>query len=357
MSHLDEGVLHAVLDGEVPADELGPIQRHLAECRECQTRFEEARQFRDESLGMIEQLDPAPVAFAMAASPSPAYHSAPAEAIAAIQPAARRPRWPVMVAWAATLIVAVGLGYQMAGLRRARRFSPATANELAIGTPPPLAPLAARESLPQPVPVTDENDKLYQVQSVEPKSAVAPPQPAALADAKKSAPDSAPRPTQAIAEVAAAPAPPPAKVPTTPPESTPPSEAERERANVSGLAASRAKPEVSTDLDRGGAQAKALRRDLLKADGPVPLNPADQRRRTISAATAIAALGGSIRLVDGLTPARFEQQGEVVQVIYRTGFGTVVLRQWRTGELLAHELVAPPDVPADSVRAWERRIR
>ena len=57
MSHLDEGVLHAMLDGEIESAELRAIEAHLAGCGTCGARLEEARRFKDESLTMITALD------------------------------------------------------------------------------------------------------------------------------------------------------------------------------------------------------------------------------------------------------------------------------------------------------------
>ncbi|HEY9383955.1 MAG TPA: zf-HC2 domain-containing protein, partial [Gemmatimonadales bacterium] len=57
MSHLEEGLFHALLDGEVPSDQLGPIQAHLASCAECRERLEQERQLLAEAAGLVEVLE------------------------------------------------------------------------------------------------------------------------------------------------------------------------------------------------------------------------------------------------------------------------------------------------------------
>src|SRR3712207_4197484 len=72
MSHLDEGTLHALLDGELDAKEVREIQAHLGSCSACGTRLQSVKEIAAESdrlVGVIEfsgtprrpaALDPAP---------------------------------------------------------------------------------------------------------------------------------------------------------------------------------------------------------------------------------------------------------------------------------------------------------
>ena len=96
MSHLDAGVLHELLDGEIPSTELAPIQAHLAACAECRARLEEERQFLSDADGLVELLEvPAIV-----------------EPLPQRKPVVRsRTAWPRYVAWAASVVIAAGLGY------------------------------------------------------------------------------------------------------------------------------------------------------------------------------------------------------------------------------------------------------
>ena len=41
MSHLDEGTLHALLDGELEMSEMAEIQAHLGSCAACGSRLRE----------------------------------------------------------------------------------------------------------------------------------------------------------------------------------------------------------------------------------------------------------------------------------------------------------------------------
>ena len=95
-SHLEEGTLHELLDGEIRSSELPPIQAHLAECGECRARLEEARSFQSVSDRLIGTLDQAE---------NPAV---PRPALA--MPRFRHP-WKRSLAWAATVVIAVGAGY------------------------------------------------------------------------------------------------------------------------------------------------------------------------------------------------------------------------------------------------------
>ena len=62
MPHLDEGTLHALLDGEIPSAELPPIQAHLGACAECRARLAEEQELLAESDRLIEVLELPPAA-------------------------------------------------------------------------------------------------------------------------------------------------------------------------------------------------------------------------------------------------------------------------------------------------------
>ena len=57
MSHLDEGTLHAMLDGELSSDEVAEAQAHLEECAQCRASLAEAKDFFSETDVLIESLD------------------------------------------------------------------------------------------------------------------------------------------------------------------------------------------------------------------------------------------------------------------------------------------------------------
>jgi putative zinc finger protein len=57
MSHLDEGTLHSLLDGELRASEVAAINAHLAGCSACSLRLRDAKDFRAEADRLIESVD------------------------------------------------------------------------------------------------------------------------------------------------------------------------------------------------------------------------------------------------------------------------------------------------------------
>jgi hypothetical protein len=98
MSHVDEGALHAYLDGELPPAERARLEAHVAECPACRTRLLEERALVERAgqlLGLAQPVE----------RPAPPLHQL------------RRPRlvWRLRVplAWAASLLMAVGLGYYL----------------------------------------------------------------------------------------------------------------------------------------------------------------------------------------------------------------------------------------------------
>jgi hypothetical protein len=61
MSHVDDGSLNALLDGELDAEEVRRVEAHLGSCEVCRARFEEARSFLAEAGELIGLLGPGPV--------------------------------------------------------------------------------------------------------------------------------------------------------------------------------------------------------------------------------------------------------------------------------------------------------
>jgi hypothetical protein len=150
MSHLDEGTLHALLDGELETHEVAEIQAHLGSCSSCGLRLREVKEFYAEADRLIASVDieaTAPMsAGRVTPVPSgPQPDQAPRrEPTPRPQPAAAPSKWepwneppPVLlvpdnesaaerrmqrmrrVGWAAILVVIVG-----AGVVEARKFMP-----------------------------------------------------------------------------------------------------------------------------------------------------------------------------------------------------------------------------------------
>jgi hypothetical protein len=92
MSHPDEGTMQMLLDGELDSDQRARIESHIRSCASCAARLAEARAFLEEADRLVEVL----------AVPE--------------QPARRRgsPRRRTVMrtlAWAASIVLAVGVGY------------------------------------------------------------------------------------------------------------------------------------------------------------------------------------------------------------------------------------------------------
>jgi hypothetical protein len=60
MQHLDEGTIHAWLDGELPLEERSAVEAHLASCEECKAAVAEARGFIAASSRILTALDSVP---------------------------------------------------------------------------------------------------------------------------------------------------------------------------------------------------------------------------------------------------------------------------------------------------------
>jgi hypothetical protein len=58
MPHVDEGTLHALLDGELAPAEVQQVQTHFATCPACQARLDEARHMMEETERLLKALEP-----------------------------------------------------------------------------------------------------------------------------------------------------------------------------------------------------------------------------------------------------------------------------------------------------------
>ncbi len=136
MSHVDEGTLHAYLDGELPPVERERVDTHLKGCPACQARLAEER-------ALIER---AGRLLGMATPPErtmPPLHEL------------RQPRltWRLRrpLAWAATVLLAIGLGWFARGSLTTSGASTSTAEQDARFTGPTGA-AATTAATPPPAP-------------------------------------------------------------------------------------------------------------------------------------------------------------------------------------------------------------
>lgn len=326
MPHLDEGMIHELLDGEIPSSDLPPITAHLATCADCRARLERAQALMAEADELIETLD-------LPAVPSAA-DVTPLRVL-------RRPRWVVPMAWAASLVLAVALGYA------ARQSAP-------------LLPLPAPES--ESVLTGASNTAVAQQPAERSKESVLPPQsvmrrnePAAkaaappLADSRQNATE---QPTSSEfggtrdGVVATQPAPAPV-VAAAPPAAGSASGATREA--LSGVSSRRSDGERRS-LARDQATSKQL------IDG-FAANGSRLRTDTIQLPDAMRLLGGRIRLIDGAVPKLLEAQGTEVRVIYPLATGDLVLSQRLVDGSISWRLLAPRGLAMDSVEKLRALVR
>ena len=167
MSHVDDGTLHAYLDGELTPVERARLEAHVAECAACRTGLDEEQALIERASGLLGLAQP------------------PERSAPPLHPL-RRPRltWRLRVplTWAATVVLALGIGYY-AGGTFAGRAAPQT-----FATESRVLNVAAPDSAATPA--RQENDALG-YSAGERRQFVATPRPQAAAS-RQSRRDSAP---------------------------------------------------------------------------------------------------------------------------------------------------------------------
>lgn len=311
MRHPDDGTLMALLDGEIPSDELAPITEHLSACEECRARLDAARAMMTESDNLIGALG----------------DGAPATADPQVLPLPRRSRTALYrnLAWAATVVMAAGLGYSMRGPDMASP-PPTVAMEPSVGTTEvPTASVvdataqSGEQQRPAPPPT-------MQAARTEAAPEAAPSAPAAgfTADVRAR--------NESAAELAEK---------TTARDQVVVTGAERPTAPaIAGRAAARLAPPSAE-----AAPMMLSERAMGEMESFAPIGFAE----------AIARLGGSIRLVDGLVPDRLEASSTTVRVVYPLERGELLLDQRLMGDSISVFLSGP--VSRDSLAVLRRRVR
>ncbi|MGH7585247.1 MAG: zf-HC2 domain-containing protein [Gemmatimonadales bacterium] len=278
MQHPDDGLIEEYLDGELASPERTELEAHLTGCAACRERVETSRRFLAEASQLIDGLgEPVPPI------PLPAPRLAPA--------VARRPAGPPvrLLAWAATLVIAAGLGYA-SGTWRAR-------------------------TLPTP----EAQGKGGMPQVIQPAS------PPAGASDDQRVPSASP-PTNQFAE-------------------------ERERRDEDQVRRREAEPSSQPAIQPSefAKRADALRDEDAagRRENPPPSQPAIQPSELAKSAVAnseppavtlddaVRLLGGSIRLIDGMEVEKVEIEDPAVVVLtYRDAAGNPIeLRQRRPLDL------------------------
>src|SRR5262245_45058269 len=166
MSHLDEGTLHALLDGELEMTEVKEIQAHLGSCSACGTRLRQVKELSaqaDRRVGSLEL--PGTGAAAAGSRSRSATLEAKAEVARVPAPLPPTPEGPPPIflpdnpdwsertrrfvapmKWAALLVVCVGPGFLASEMRR----GPVPSSLPADATDSSSPVLSAEEATPRP---------------------------------------------------------------------------------------------------------------------------------------------------------------------------------------------------------------
>lgn len=329
MSHLDDGLIQELLDGEVPSKDLAPIQVHLASCQECTARLEEARDFASVSDEMIGWLDEPEIKAPVAPVRVPD-----------IAPRPRVATWPRNVAWAASLMLAVGLGY--------------TARGGLVPTTPVTTTTTTTTPTPTAIPVqggggaTDRDEVASGRTTMALESAPAPTtsQHDAVAE---------PAPATPVERDAAKPAAGNIGLSATADSSRQASESEvkqsldaqagarRERADAAPVARRAAAPTAAA----GAAAPQLVARDQATAK-------ASEARATLD---TLGTPVGTVFRIEGLELRRSALAGDEVRLVYAHPDGEVTLVQRRVGAQMAWHLVVPAAFPAAVLHELRARVR
>jgi hypothetical protein len=106
MSHVDEGLLHALLDGGLAGTaELAEVEDHLSTCEECRQRLDEVQALRARTASILDDAPAGAVATPPFAEVLARKHGGRA------RPPALRIRRLTALGWAATVAIAAGVGW------------------------------------------------------------------------------------------------------------------------------------------------------------------------------------------------------------------------------------------------------
>jgi len=334
MSHLDEARLHAFLDGELPIAERTAVEAHLEECPSCQALYAEARAFAAEADALLDTMDLPPKAGAPA-PPGPGR----------FQPRASRWVRYRTLAWAATVVLAAGLGYLASDLRYHRAFAPAETDFAPVSAParprPDQRSPADRErpTVPastQPAPASEaQGPRQETARTLENRTGA---KPQATIQTGEAVPETGLPARTANANDAERVASPPAERIATPGQAAPvPGARLQDSLRRPAMAPS---PRPSEGAVWGGPPHRG---DPLPGTRP--------GFRPISLEEAVRRLGGNIRLVDGMVPSRIlaetgaaaDSALGLVRVVYGSPPDPEIwLDQWRSGPLPSADRARAP---------------
>lgn len=275
MSHLDEGMIHELLDGELPPDEARAARSHLVTCAECRAIYEEAKAFLDESNRLVTTLDADSGVTARLPARPPATDRESFRA----RPSRGLPLRTM--AWAASIFLAISLGYYGSDFRNH------AAGKLKEEATPALTPAL----LPEQAPVVEEP-------SAPPAAAVA--RKTNQERQKPASPAASPQRLDEVGQAAAR-------------DSTALFRAENEAGAAGGRVAGQSV--ASAELRSAAVTDQAAdAKDAAEQPAAAPMNMAAKVAaptvqpafRRVPMEEGVRILGGTIRLIDGLTPERVE---------------------------------------------------
>ncbi len=275
MSHLDEGQLAALLDDELDPGQKLAVEAHLAACAECRAVWEETRAFAAEADRLVATIELPPKPLPLAHPPA----SAPGGSLPT--PGRRPIPWRTL-AWAASVLMAVGLGYSLRSVSRPTPDHSGAQPASAGGEMAAVADKAAAPAAPDSHMMAMRSDR-------------------SEAPAPQTPPPAASRPAQpARSPAAAEPEKQADQVGNQLEERTmaQTGRAERDAAPVPSVAAETAAPQAG--------ESGALRAGSANAPGaPKGFSvPVSGGLRQVDLESAVRTLAGSIRLLDGLEPVQ-----------------------------------------------------
>lgn len=163
MSHVDEGTLHAYLDGELPSSERAAADAHLAQCAACRAMLADERALVERASALLNAARPLE-------RPAPPFEQ--------LRRSPRRSPWHVRTpfAWAASITVALGLGYYLRDLGMPASFRTAPPQAVVIAEDRAMADDRAPAPAPPPRLHRDESAPRRQsqrAQQPEPRTEIA----------------------------------------------------------------------------------------------------------------------------------------------------------------------------------------
>ena len=172
MSHVDDGTLHAYLDGELSPPEAQGLEAHVALCPACRTRLEEERALITRAGELLARAAP------------------PDREVPPFRPGDLRPpvrlwwRARLPLAWAATIALALGIGTYVGGLssRRVARKMSERPTEFADRVAQHAPPAARAPAADTSVAVARRRQVEYRTPRAQPS---APPAPSLLAEERQ----------------------------------------------------------------------------------------------------------------------------------------------------------------------------